>query len=221
MGIEILCDLRNRFGVARDQGARPTCLAFAASDAHAALRNPWSPLSCEYAFYHAQQRDGRSVHSGATLSTMLTVLKLDGQPLEADWPYLAALPVDLGLYLPPANITLFRRNGERTHDGVKEILKLLDTKQPTLILMMISDSFYSPDPAGVVRAPAGEAPDPNRRHAVVAAGHGQIDGAPAILVRNSWGPDWGISGYAWLPVSFLEPRLTHVALLKEEMDVHT
>ncbi len=35
-------DLRFRFGTARDQGARPTCLAFAASDTHAALRTPWS-----------------------------------------------------------------------------------------------------------------------------------------------------------------------------------
>jgi hypothetical protein len=42
MAIDILCDIRPRFGPARDQGPRPTCLAFAISDAHAALREPWT-----------------------------------------------------------------------------------------------------------------------------------------------------------------------------------
>lgn len=57
--IIVLVDLRASFGPARNQGARPTCLAFAASDTHAAVREGWVPLSCEYAFYQAQRRAGR------------------------------------------------------------------------------------------------------------------------------------------------------------------
>ena len=57
--IIVLRDLRKHFGDARDQGPRPTCLSFAASDAHAALRTGWTPLSCEFAFYQAQRRAGR------------------------------------------------------------------------------------------------------------------------------------------------------------------
>lgn len=58
-------DLRGRFGAARDQGGRETCLAFALSDTHAAARGlPWSPLSCEYLFYHAKQRDKTPPHGG-------------------------------------------------------------------------------------------------------------------------------------------------------------
>ncbi len=41
--IEIQVDLRSLLGDARDQEARPTCLAFAASDVHAALRDGWTP----------------------------------------------------------------------------------------------------------------------------------------------------------------------------------
>jgi hypothetical protein len=48
--ITVQKDLRSELGAARNQGPRPTCLAFAASDAHAALRPGWSPLSCEFAF---------------------------------------------------------------------------------------------------------------------------------------------------------------------------
>src|SRR4051812_13826074 len=98
MGIEVLRDLRGQFGPVRDQGARPTCLAFAASDAHAALRAPWRALSCEFAFYHAQQRAERPFVVGAVLPSMLTALRENGQPVEDDWPYLDALPADLGAY---------------------------------------------------------------------------------------------------------------------------
>ena len=85
--------------------------------------------------------------------------------------------------------------------------------------MMLSDAFYMPNGQGLVVAPPGEGPDPLRRHAVVAVAHGVFGAERAILVRNSWGADWGIAGHAWLPQSYLAPRLTHVALLKEEVHV--
>ncbi len=98
--IAIKTDLRHLLGPVRDQGARPTCLAFAASDGHAALRGVWTPLSCEYAYFHAQRRGGRAPDQGATLSTMLDALRLDGQPAESGWPYLDIVPGDG--WTPPA-----------------------------------------------------------------------------------------------------------------------
>jgi hypothetical protein len=219
MGIEVLSDLRGRFGPARDQGARPTCLAFAASDAHAALRDPWRTLSCEFVFYHAQRRAARPPASGAVLPTMLMALKEDGQPVEDAWPYLDALPPDLRTYGPPDNVSVFRRNGEPRPTGLDEIISHLNAGRPSLVLMTISDAFYLPDAEGIVRAPTSEAPDPTRRHAVVAVGNGRIDRERAVLVRNSWGIDWGLAGHAWLPEAFIAPRVRHVALLTEEMHV--
>ena len=87
--ITVETDLRPLFGPVRDQGSRPTCLAFAASDAHAGLRPDWVELSCEYAFYHAQKLTGRSSQVGATLPSILDTLRNQGQPAEQDWPYLA------------------------------------------------------------------------------------------------------------------------------------
>lgn len=221
MSIVVKSDLRDRFGPVRDQGARPTCLAFAASDAHAALRKPWNALSCEFAFYHAQRRAGRPVTSGASLPAMLTALKNDGQPLEDDWPYLDVLPADLDAYGPPAEVTVFRRDSEPRFEQLDEIIAMLNLGKVTVVLMMISDAFYLPNAEGIVRAPSGERPDPTRRHAVVAVGHGEVDGVRAILVRNSWGPDWGFAGHGWLTEPFIAPRLTRVALLTEEVDVST
>ncbi len=180
--IDIVRDLRPLFGPARDQGARPTCLAFAASDTHAGLRDGWAPLSCEFAFYAAQKRAGRPPTSGALLSTMLDALRLDGQPDEKGWPYLAAVPADHRL-------------------------------------TMLSRSFFQPRGDGVVDPANDELPEPAQRHAVVAVGHGTVDGTPAILIRNSWGPGWGLEGHAWLTERFLAPRLFATANLTEEVDV--
>jgi Papain family cysteine protease len=219
MAIDVVCDLRHRFGPARDQGTRPTCLAFAASDAHAALRVPWATLSCEFAFYHAQRRAGRPPTTGALLPEILAALKEDGQPLEGDWPYLVWLPNDIAAYQPPDNVLVFRRDGEPRPAAVDEIIGHLDAGTSTVLLMMLSDAFYMPDALGVVRAVAGDGPDPMRRHAAVAVGHGIVDGTRAILIRNSWGIDWGTEGHAWLPETFIAPRLTRVALLTEEVHV--
>jgi hypothetical protein len=219
MAIDVVCDIRHRFGPARDQGMRPTCLAFAVSDAHAALREPWAALSCEFAFYHAQRRAGRPPTVAARLPEMLATLKEDGQPFEGDWPYLASLPSDLDAYRPPKKMVVFRRNGESRPAGVDEIIGLLDDGSPTVMLMMLSDAFYMPDALGVVRAAAGEGPDPARRHAVIAVGYGTVDCARAVLIRNSWGGGWGLDGHAWLPEPFITPRLTRLALLTEEVNV--
>ena len=218
--ITILEDLRPHFGEARNQGSRPTCLAFAASDAHAALRPGWSPLSCECAFYQAQQRASRPPDRGATLPAMLETLRHDGQPEEAGWPYLSAVPADLTAWLPPAEVgARFRRAGAPHAYDVGPIIAEIDAQRPVILLMTLSRSFFMPSPAGVVQPAAGEVPEPARRHAVIAVGHGTVQAERAILVRNSWGLGWGLSGHAWLTERFIAPRLFAAALLTEDVDV--
>ena len=218
--IDIVRDLRPLFGPARDQGARPTCLAFAASDTHAGLRDGWAPLSCEFAFHAAQKRAGRPPTSGALLSTMLDALRLHGQPDEKGWPYLAAVPADHRLWTPPATVgPLYGRNGQRDGTDLSSILAALDRDTPVLMLTMLSRSFFQPRGDGVVDPANDELPEPAQRHAVVAVGHGTVDGIPAILIRNSWGPGWGLEGHAWLTERFLAPRLFATANLTEEVDV--
>ena len=158
-------DLAGAFGDARDQGARPTCLAFASSDCHAAMLGPWDPLSCEWIYHRAQARSGRSPADGATLESMLEALRHDGQPIEAEWPY---QPTVVEPWTPPAGSpAVFRAAGEATAADVDAVVAMLDSGRPAVMLMTLSRSFYLPDPDGVVRAAAGELPDPAVRHAVV------------------------------------------------------
>jgi hypothetical protein len=220
MTVSAKVDLRHLFGPIRDQGVRPTCLAFAASDSHAALRSPWADLSCEYAFYHAQRRAKRLPTDGAQLSHMLDALRDDGQPPEASWSYLAKLPANSNDWMPPAGVTpLFRRAGERRPAGLNEIVGQLDRGKPTIILMKLSRSFYLAGSALVVESTATEQPDPLRRHAVIAVGYGEWNSKQAVLIRNSWGKSWGHGGYAWLAKEYLVPRLFDLAIIKEDLSV--
>jgi hypothetical protein len=74
-----------------------------------------------------------------------------------------------------------------------------------LIVMTISDAFYMPDAVGVVNST--EAPDPARRHALIAAATGECEGTKCLLGRNSWGETWGLQGHAWLAEPYLKPRI--------------
>lgn len=219
MTISAVVDLRSNFGPARDQGQRPTCLAFAASDVHAALRSPWVALSCEYAFYHAQQRGGRGPTVGATLPNMLAAIRDDGQPAEAVWPYLPPSAVPAQWTPPAGKLELYRRAGEAGADYVDALIAELANGAPVIGLLRLSNSFYRVGADGVVDEAPGEKPDLNRRHAVVAVGYGQGSGQRVVLVRNSWGPRWGLQGYAWLTEKFLRGRLFRIAVLKEDLSV--
>lgn len=218
--IDIVTDLRPLLGAARDQGARPTCLAFAASDAHAALRDGWGPLSCEYLFFHTHKRTGTPPDRGASLAAMLDALRLDGQPAEIDWPYLDAVPLDFSEWVPPTDVgQCFRRDGAKGANLIPPIQATLDSGRPLLLLTMLSQSFYTLGKEGIVDPASDEKPDPALRHAIVAVGHGIIGGQTAILVRNSWGASWGANGHAWLTEKFLTPRLYATAMVTEDVDV--
>jgi C1A family cysteine protease len=213
--IESLVDLRGSFGSARDQDPRPTCMAFAASDAHAAARNGWDPLSTEWAYYHALKRDGGLPDQGVTLDAVLATIKSDGQPVEAEWPYIKAPIADPKSWKPPAAAKqLFFRDHNACSVTVQGVIENLNAGTPVLITMTLSNAFFRPDAEGIVER--NEPTDPKRHHAVIAVGHGQRGAAGFVLIRNSWGEAWGLKGHAWIAVDYLRSRLTGAAIMTTE-----
>ena len=220
MSVTVDVDLRSRFGAVRDQGARPTCLAFAASDAHAAMRGAWVELSCEYAFYHAQKRTGRPPAKGAFLNDMLGALREEGQPVEAGWPYLTQLPTNLSLYLPPVSVgILYKRDGHQPSHDVDRICRTLDDGVPAIVLSVLARIFFNPPFDGIIDHIDGDEVFPAPRHAVVAVGYGHTAQGRVVLIRNSWGPTWGLNGYGWVTEAFLMRHMYGLALLSDESDV--
>lgn len=212
MSIVASCDLRTFFGDVRNQGTRPTCVAFAISDAHAAARGKLAPLSVEHLYYHALRRTpGGHPNDGVTLDCILEALRHDGQSPESGWPYLAQLPTDLSLWAPPATATpVFTRDSVTSGAVVDAIFKHLDEGVPVVVTFLVSEAFCRAE-NGVVEP---QNSDPNVGwHAVIVVGHAKADIKRFLLVRNSWGESWGCGGYAWLNADYLTPRLGGVATM--------
>jgi hypothetical protein len=151
---------------------------------------------------------------------MLATLAQDGQPEELSWPYLPVLPQDLSLYQPPTALgTLYGREGEQPRQDLDLIRAALDQKRPAIVLSTLTRQFFHPPENGVVVHDDRDQVFPAPRHAVVAVGYGDHFDHPVFLIRNSWGPTWGMAGHVWLAEDYLRRHMYGLALLKEACNV--
>lgn len=215
--VSSIVDLRSQFAPIRDQGSRPTCLAFAASDAHGALLEPDTELSCEYLYFHAQKRGGRDATTGATVPDTLAALKAEGQPVESDWPYIQKKPDQvMKAWQPPTQHGgLYKRDGQRCGQLSDDIVQFLDAGSCVISLIFLCDPFFAAQRGQLIETSAGSKPNINMRHAVVAVGHGKTQSERCFLIRNSWGSGWADDGYAWIAEDLFEASLFDIAVLKD------
>jgi hypothetical protein len=216
MPVIVLKDIRDKFGPARNQGSRPTCIAFATSDVHAAARGQTEPLSVEHLYYHAVQRTpGGHPDSGVNLPTVLAALHHDGQTTESGWPYLDSLPADLAAWKPPSSAApVYRRSSAIGMAATADVYAHLDAGRPVMLVLLVTEAFCSPDGEGIVAPPPID-PEVDY-HAVIAVAHGQRASQRYVLVRNSWGDSWGVAGHAWVADAYLDLWLIGIATMREE-----
>lgn len=205
MEIKIIIDLRDQFGEIRDQGQRPTCMAFAASDTHSFARRSREPLSVEYAFYYAVQRMIIPDRTQAVSFDLISqALSIDGQPSEVSWPYVSNLLTTDEWKPPKISGIIFKRNSEGSLTNLESIYTSLDDNQPLILIIKISRSFFYATKEILLRK--DKEPTINT-HTIIAVGYGESRGTRCLLIRNSWGNQWGMDGYAWIDEDYLRPRL--------------
>ena len=218
MAIAMMRDLRPQLGPARNQGSRPTCIAFAFSDGHAVVRRAAQPMSVEHLYFNAVQRTpSRDPDAGVNMPTCTAALGLDGQCVEAGWPYLDFVPNAKHWVCPATATPSFRRRSETTTNSTDAITAELEADRPVVIALLLGERFYAPDPEGRVRPGPGDSD--TDYHAVLAVGHGCEGAEPYLLVRNSWGAEWGLEGHAWISALYLAPRLYALARFPSEETV--
>ncbi len=200
-------DLRDVLPPAGDQGPRGTCVAFALTAIHAAAiasNGERLPLSEEYLFWAAKIRDGHS-GDGTTYSAAVRGLSEDGQCQAEHWPYDAMTSHHASGYSPSAAAIADAQS--RTADSrnfaaaVDEVREALLGGSPIAIAIPVWQDFDEVDGSGVASLPPNIDELP-LEHAVVIAGHDRT--RSAVLIRNSWGREWGDNGYAWFEDHILD-----------------
>lgn len=160
--------------------------------------------------------------TGAFLRTTMGAMVLFGVPPEDYWPYVVSdfdKEPTAFCYAFAQNyqsITYYRLDPPRTKpaDLLAQIKSNLAAGLPSMFGFTVYSSIEQAAENG------GEIPFPVRGdkilggHAVVAAGFddqkklknsatGAKETTGALLIRNSWGKDWGDKGYGWLPYEYV------------------
>lgn len=196
-------DLRPAMPTVRDQGQRPTCLAFAVTAAHEISRTvgaSMEDLSAEALYWGCKRSDGNWI-GGTSFASASTAIGRWGQPLEVACPYEPLRPIGVAYALPgrAGGKGWYRSGLQHIGTMVSEVRTYLDEGVPVVLGLTLFDSFYHPDLAGrIIDPPVGARA--LGRHAVLAVGYQ----AAELLIRNSWGTTWAVGGYAWITDSYLQ-----------------
>lgn len=197
-------DLRHIQSPIKDQGRRGTCVACAATAGHEMLRLESIDLCIEFLHWAAKQRDGLPTRSeGTTLVAATEALAQTGQPLEETWPYDEHRDQWAADYQPPADActaATARRLANSTEllPTPSVLRSALDQGQAVLLGIRLHLTWYQVGLDGQIAMPAPGVRDFGG-HAVLTVGYQDN----VLIIRNSWGTDWGEDGYAYLPDTYV------------------
>lgn len=160
--------------------------------------------------------------SGTFMRSMMGAMTLFGVPPEEYWPYnepdfdLEPTPFCYAFAQNFQALTYYRLDppGTTPADLLASIKKSLASSIPLMFGFTVYSSISQSN------TNHGKIPYPERGdkveggHAVIAAGYddgmkirnlaaGAKETTGAILVRNSWGAEWGDNGYGWLPYDYI------------------
>jgi hypothetical protein len=204
----------------RNQGGRPTCVAFAltALNEYVLIRSGVPRgLSEQHLYYEIKLIDGAPKACGTWQARAVTALRDRGQCLESIWLYdptgpcddQGTLPADArsnGLEYRLETIAVAARNvaAYRAH---------LAKRRPVTFSIPVYDSWYRSNEvrrSGRITMRIGNEPA-NGGHALVAVGYQNSPNSPGgghFIVRNSWGLTWANespygAGYGTIPYQYI------------------
>jgi C1A family cysteine protease len=207
-------DLTAKFPPVYDQGALGSCTANAILGAYVfeMIKQKEDPieLSRLFLYYEERAKEGTtSTDAGAAIQDGVWVLQNGaGVCRESLWPYditqFASQP-------PPeayADATNHRVvTSQRLSGQLNDLRQTLVNGDPIVFGIEVYSSFEGPgvDKTGVI-------PMPNTRTEQLLGGHaillvGYNDSKQLFKFRNSWGQNWGVNGYGFIPYAYVTSRM--------------
>lgn len=214
-------DISADLGPVRDQGRRGTCLAFAAGAAHETSRlrrrGVRPDLGEELLYWRCKQIDSDG-EEGTQLSSVAQALDDPGQSAAFLWPYDADRNASASSYQPPPAAleahAMRRASLSETEATLPNISVHLEGGKAVVLGIDLWPQFFQSH-AGELVAPATSdllgAP-----HAVTVVGFDSPN--ERLLIRNSWGQDWGREGHAQLPARALEVACLGAWIVADDID---
>jgi C1A family cysteine protease len=218
-------DLRRHCPRVLDQGSIGTCTAHAVAAAFAfeqrVQRVRAMTPSRLFIYYNERSLTGqRSLNCVVRLRDALRAVSKRGVCPESLWPYseesqvLRSRPPKEAFEAASSHkIIEYHRvpiGASRPGLFLRLLKQCLAGGCPVLFGFMLYKCFESKEvkKSGIMPVPDRKREKPLGGHAVMAVGYD--DQRKAVLVRNSWGPHWGIDGYFWMPYQLVaDPSFAH------------
>lgn len=213
-----MVDLRNGFTKPYQQGELGSCTANAASGVITYLQKKTHNKVIEpsrlFLYKTARKLQGLNGDSGSSLRGMMGAIVLFGAPPETYMPYNDKTGWDeepTAFHYAIADnfegLTYVRLDltGQDNTTTLNDIKATLASGLPAMFGFTVYDSFYNTK-NGIIPFPSSN-DTVEGGHAVVACGYD--DTKKQLLIRNSWGNEWGgMGGYLWMPYKFVTAGLT-------------
>lgn len=203
-------DLRKTCSPVEDQGQLGSCVGNSVVGCLEFLQKKntesVTDLSRLFAYYNARLLDNTTqLDCGAYIRSGIKGLAKYGVCTETQWPYIIskfAKKPTTKCYTAAKKKALISYH---RIENLNDMLSCLADGYPFVFGFAVYDYFES---ATMARTGILKMPTANEQmlggHAVMAVGYDQTK--KRILVRNSWGVNWGLKGYFWMPYDYINSR---------------
>lgn len=209
-------DLRDMFGMIRNQGTQGSCCSFAVASVIEALRHDKQTYSPAFLYWNVRAVNNTTdKDTGASIYDVIRAATQFGDCLEEHMPYSQDYTIkpDKNAFGNALNCRIIE--AQTVEPKIDAIKSALSDGFPVIIAARIFDSF-SDTRSGFVRNPLSdelskERSDGHGNHALVVCGFS--DSERVFVVRNSWGTNFGDNGYCYIPYSYAKEYFLQACII--------